>query len=119
MADFQVVFFDWSEGLKDDNLRALGKHEAVLYTLLIPTPFDTDLLQSPGSMAFNWFFPQDVVDHKTPSRMNDGIPLAMEMRYRKEGAKLVINAANNLNLYPPTTPVHCLCGSISQSTVAS
>ncbi len=64
-------------------------------------------------MAFNWFFPQDVVDHKTPSRVN-GIPLAMELRYRKEGAKIVINAANNLNLYPP---IHC--DNIGQSTVAS
>ena len=69
--------------------------------------------QFPGSMAFNWFFPQDVVDHKTPSRVN-GIPLAMELRYRKEGAKIVINAANNLNLYPP---IHC--DNIGQSTVAS
>ncbi len=51
-------------------------------------------------MAFNWFFPQEVVDHKTPSRI-EGISLNVEMRYRKEGAKLVISAANTLKLYPP------------------
>ena len=48
---------------------------------------------------FNWYFTREEIDNNSPSR-EDGVPLATEVRYRREGARLIINASNTLGLYP-------------------
>ena len=47
----------------------------------------------------NWIFSAEVLEHKTPSREH-GISAATERRYRREGARFIINASNTLKLYP-------------------
>lgn len=47
--------------------------------------------------TFNWYFARDEIDNKTPSR-EDGVTLSTEIRYRREGARLIINASNTLGL---------------------
>jgi hypothetical protein len=49
---------------------------------------------------FNWYFTREEIEHKSPSR-EDGVTLSTEIRYRREGARLIINASNTLGLYPP------------------
>ena len=50
---------------------------------------------------FNWYFTREEIDQKSPSR-EDGVTLPTELRYRREGARLIINASNTLGLYPPS-----------------
>ena len=52
-----------------------------------------------GMTNFNWYFTREEIDNNSPSR-EDGVPLATEVRYRREGARLIINASNTLGLYP-------------------
>lgn len=59
----------------------------------------TSLSPPAQDMAFSWFFPQEAIDNKTPSRA-DGISVQFETRYRKDGARFIISAANTLKLYP-------------------
>ena len=49
---------------------------------------------------FNWYFTREEIENKSPSR-EDGVTLPTEIRYRREGARLIINASNTLGLYPP------------------
>ena len=51
------------------------------------------------SGEITWIFSAEVLEHKTPSR-EDGISSATERRYRREGARFIINASNTLKLYP-------------------
>ena len=46
-----------------------------------------------------WVFSAEVLEHKTPSR-EDGISWATERKYRREGARFIIDASNALKLYP-------------------
>lgn len=46
-----------------------------------------------------WYFSKSDVQSCTPSR-KDGIDIATETRYRREGAKLIITASTNMGLYP-------------------
>ena len=48
---------------------------------------------------FNWYFTREELDNKSPSR-EDGVTQSTEIRYRREGARLIINASNTLGLYP-------------------
>ena len=50
-------------------------------------------------MTYCWYFTREDIDRKTPSR-EDGIPAAVETRYRRDGAKFLINASNTFGLYP-------------------
>lgn len=50
-------------------------------------------------MSLCWLFSREDLEQKTPSR-EDGIPLSLETRYRKEGARFIINASTTLGLYP-------------------
>jgi len=45
-----------------------------------------------------WYFDRSELE-KTPSFCN-GISAAMEKKYRREGAKLIVDAGNALGLYP-------------------
>ena len=51
------------------------------------------------TMTFCWYFAREDIEHKTPSR-EDGMPLATELQYRRDGARFIINASNTLGLYP-------------------
>jgi hypothetical protein len=51
---------------------------------------------------FNWYFTREEIEHKSPSR-EDGVTLSTEIRYRREGARLIINASNTLGLRYDTT----------------
>lgn len=57
---------------------------------------------------FNWYFTREEIDNKSPSR-EDGVTLSTEIRYRREGARLIINASNTLGLYPSNPILWCLC----------
>ena len=48
--------------------------------------------------AISWIFSAEVLEHKTPSR-EDGISSDTERKYRREGARFIINASNTLKLY--------------------
>ena len=58
-----------------------------------------DLTQAGSRMTYCWYFTREDIDSKTPSR-EDGIPAAVETRYRRDGAKFLINASNSFGLYP-------------------
>ena len=44
-----------------------------------------------------WYYTSDEIELKTPSR-EDGVPLCVESRYRRDGARFIINASNTLGL---------------------
>ena len=48
-------------------------------------------------MAYCWYFTQEDIENKTPSR-EDGISSSVEARYRKDGSRFIINASNTLGL---------------------
>ena len=48
-------------------------------------------------MSYCWYFTQEDIKDKTPSR-EEGITPAAEARYRRDGARFVINASNTLGL---------------------
>ncbi len=50
-------------------------------------------------MMYGWYFSREELETKTPSH-EDGISYALESRYRKDGARFIINASNTLGLYP-------------------
>ena len=47
----------------------------------------------------HWYYSKEQTDHKTPSR-GDGVDVETEMRYRKEGARFIMELGNKLGLYP-------------------
>ena len=48
-------------------------------------------------MSYCWYYSQEDIDHRTPSR-NDEVPLSVETRYRRDGARFIVNAGNKLGL---------------------
>lgn len=44
-----------------------------------------------------WYYSNDELERRTPSR-DDGVPLCVENRYRRDGARFIINASNTLGL---------------------
>ena len=48
-------------------------------------------------MSYCWYFTQDDIRERTPSR-EEGIPPVSEARYRRDGARFIINASNTLGL---------------------
>lgn len=62
---------------------------------------------------FNWYFTREEIDNRSPSR-EDGVTLSTEVRYRKEGARLIINASNTLGLYPSSVARGLLMDLISR-----
>ena len=47
----------------------------------------------------HWYYSKEQTDLKTPSR-GDGVDFDTEMRYRKEGARFIMELGNKLGLYP-------------------
>lgn len=44
-----------------------------------------------------WYYSNEDIELHTPSR-EDGVPLSVENRYRRDGARFIINASNTLGL---------------------
>ena len=61
-------------------------------------PTSTSASVSDDEAVITWIFSAEVLEHKTPSR-EDGISSDTERRYRREGARFIINASNTLKLY--------------------
>ncbi len=49
----------------------------------------------------HWYYSKEHTDLKTPSRA-DGIDSETEVRYRKDGARFIMDLGNKLGLYPST-----------------
>ena len=47
----------------------------------------------------HWYYSKEFTDSKTPSRA-DGVEFETELRYRKEGARFIMELGNKLGLYP-------------------
>lgn len=47
----------------------------------------------------HWYYTKEHTDSKTPSR-SDGVDVDTEMRYRKDGARFIMELGNKLGLYP-------------------
>ena len=58
-------------------------------------------------MAYSWYFTREDIELKSPSREH-GISPQMETKYRRDGAKFIINASNTLGLYPFES-LSCVC----------
>ena len=54
----------------------------------------------------HWYYSKEQTDHKTPSR-GDGVDVETEMRYRKEGARFIMELGNKLGLYPFCHGLNC------------
>ena len=48
-------------------------------------------------MTYCWYFTQEDIRERTPSR-EEGVSPSIEARYRKDGARFIINASNTLGL---------------------
>lgn len=48
-------------------------------------------------MSYCWYYSQEDIELRTPSR-DDGVPLHVETRYRRDGARFIVTASNTLNL---------------------
>ena len=56
-------------------------------------------MDAEGDVEIKWIFSAEVLEQLTPSR-EKGISPELERRYRREGARFVMNASNTLKLYP-------------------